>query len=353
MAINLAQKFSNKLDERYKHNSMTDAFCGNSYDWEGVNAIKVYTINTGKLNDYDASATANRFGTPHEVEDEVNTYQLRRKRSFSETIDVTNTQDQMFLKKAVNYLKQMWDYAYVPEIDKYRFKTWAEGAGLGALNSAALSKANIVKAMLTGVTALDDAGVPFDGRVIFLRSDIAIEYRLAEEFSGDGLGQRVTKRQIGELNGTPVVTVPPTFLPGGVAFIIKHKQSTADPTKLKMLRAHNEPQGIAGVLLEGLVRYDSFVLAQKADGIYVYATDAAAACAAPTYSISSNAVTVASTTSGATIKYTTDGSNPKTSDTAKTYSAAVPISADTTFRAYAAKTGLLSSPISGYDAKKT
>ena len=112
------------------------------------------------------------------------------------------------------------------------------------------------------------------------------------------------------------------------------------------------PPGIAGVLLEGLVRYDSFVLAQKADGIYVYASDATAVCAAPTFSIASNKVTIESTTSGATIKYTTDGTNPKTSDTAKVYSAAVDISADTTFRAYASKTGMLSSPITAYDAVK-
>lgn len=352
MAINLATKFSPKLDERYKHNSITDAWCGNNYEWEGVNSIKVYTINTGKLNDYDVTKTANRFGTPHEVEDEVNTYALKKKRSFSETIDVTNTQDQLFLKKASNYLKQMWDYAYVPEMDKYRLKTWAEGAGLGAQNTTSLTKSTVVKAMLTGITALDDAGVPFEGRVLFVRSDIAIEYRLADEFKGDGLGQRVLKRQIGEINGTPVISVPPTYMPSGVVFIVKHKQATADPTKLKTLRAHENPPGIAGVLLEGLVRYDSFVLAQKADGVYVYSADADAVCAAPTFSISSNAVTITSTTSGATIKYTTDGTNPKTSDTAKAYSAAVSISANTAFRAYASNSGMLSSPVAAYDAVK-
>lgn len=353
MSINLALKFSPKLDERYKHNSFTDAWCGTNYDWEGVNAIKVYTINTGKLNDYDATKTANRFGTPHEVEDEVNTYQLLRKRSFSETIDVTNTQDQLFIKKSSAYLKQMWDYGYVPEIDRYRLKTWAEGAGLGTLNTTALTKTTVVKAMLTGLTALDDAGVPFDGRVLYVRSDTAIDFRLADEFKADGLGQRVIKRQIGDVNGTPVVAVPPSFMPKGVVFMIKHKQSTADPTKLKTLRAHNDPPGIAGVLLEGLVRYDSFVLAQKADGIYVYASDADAVCAAPTFSIASNKVTIESTTSGSTIKYTTDGTNPKTSTTAQVYSAAVTITADTEFRAYASKSGLLSSPITAYDAVKS
>lgn len=353
MAINLATKFSPKLDERYKHNSFTDAWCGNNFEWEGVNSIKVYTINTGKLNDYDVTQTANRFGTPHEVEDEVNTYTLRKKRSFSETIDVTNTQDQLFLKKSSNYLKQMWDYAYVPEIDKYRLATWAEGAGLGAQNTTALNKSTVVKAMLTGITALDDAGVPFEGRVLFVRSDIAIEYRLADEFKGDGLGERVSKRQIGEINGTSVLAIPPTYMPAGVVFIVKHKQATADPTKLKNLRAHENPPGIAGVLLEGLVRYDSFVLAQKADGVYVYSSDADKVCAAPTFAIATNKVTITSATNGATIKYTTDGTNPKTSDTAKVYAAEVTISADTDFRACASKSGMLSSPIASYSAVKT
>ena len=56
-------------------------------------------------------------------------------------------------------------------------------------------------------------------------------------------------------------------------------------------------------------------------------------------------IAITSETASATIKYTTDGSDPRTSDTAVTYSAAVGITAATTFKAYASKTNYLDSEV--------
>lgn len=67
------------------------------------------------------------------------------------------------------------------------------------------------------------------------------------------------------------------------------------------------------------------------------------AVANPTFSVNSNNVTMATTTAGATIYYTTDGSTPTTSSTR--YTSAVAIQADTTFKAIAVKSGKVSSDI--------
>ena len=350
--INLADKYEKKLDERYQHRSFTDKWCGSAYNWEGVNSIKVWTINAGELHDYTASG-ANRFGTPAEVEDELNVYTLLKKRSFTNTIDITNTQDQMFIKRANSFLKQMWDERYVPEIDKYRLKVWANGAGLGKVNSTALTKATVVEAVLTALADMDDAAVPSENRVILMASDVAIQTRLASELANNQnwTDKAIVKGKIAELGGVPVVAIPSSYLPSGVEFMVKYKNATADPQKLKMLRSNDNAPGIAGVLMEGLVRYDSFVLAQKADGIYVYSKSGV--CATPTASITSNAVTLTCSTSSATIKYTTDGTNPKTSSTAQTYSAAVTITKDTHFRFYAEASGMVNSAIASYDAVKS
>ena len=56
-------------------------------------------------------------------------------------------------------------------------------------------------------------------------------------------------------------------------------------------------------------------------------------------------IAITSETASATIKYTTDGTDPRTSDTAVTYSAAVDITAATTFKAYASKTNYLDSEV--------
>lgn len=347
--INLHDKWGSKLEERFKIPSITDKWCGTNYEFTGVNTIKTMTLVTGELTDYDPTATANRFGGMTEVDDEMQSYTLTKKRSFDKAFDETHIQDQNFLKKGAAYLKQMWDEALVPEIDKYRFMRWAMGAGLGDTSGTSLTKTNVVEAMLNAHTAMDDAGVPMENRVTFVRSDIAVKYKLADEFkSGEGVKEFVQKRQIGDVEGSPLIKVPRSRMPKGVAFMVKYKQATADPVKLRMLRAKDDSDDLCGIRMQGLVRYDSFVLAQKADGIYCYFDDAAAVCAAPTFNNSSNSVTI--TSSGNTIKYTTDGTNPKNSATAKTYSSGVAITKDTPFRACASKDGKIDSPVVSYQA---
>ena len=103
-------------------------------------------------------------------------------------------------------------------------------------------------------------------------------------------------------------------------------------------------------MLEGLTRYDSFVLANKANGILVYGKDAAAMVTVGTISVSSSKLTLTGATAGASFKFTTDGSNPKTSETADTLTSgttAAPASG-TTIKVYGYKTGLLNSGIVEY-----
>ena len=351
MAINLATKYEPKLDKRFTTRSLTEPFIGSDYNWEGVNAIKVWTLDPGELNDYDSTASAYRFGTPSEVDDEVNIYTLKNKRSFSKVFDTTHVQDQMFVKKNSAFLQQVWDELYVPEVDAYRLAVWANGAGLGKVGSA-LTKSTIMEEVLMAHAALDNANVPTENRVTFIRTDVAVKLKLAAELGNqqNWVNKALLQGEIGEVNGSPVITIPSSRMPAGVEFMVKYKKASADPMKLRMLRAHTDAPGYAGTLMEGLCRYDAFVLAQKADGIYVYA-DSTAGLAAPTFSISGNTVTITAP-SGATVKYTTDGTNPKVSDTAQT-GKSVTITADTKLRAYAEQTGKTSSAIASYDAAYT
>lgn len=341
--INLATKYSTVLDERFSKKSLTDAWCGTDYDFDGANAIKVWTIGQGVIGDYDPTATANRFGTPTELSDELNTYNLRKKRSFTHTLDITNVQDQENIKKANAVLKQIWDEQMVPEIDRYRLNEWAMGAGIVKVNGTALTKSTIIEALLQAQADMSNALVPREGRVIFITESMAVKCRLASElqYNEAFTGDAIVRGQIAMLSNCPVVAVPDGYMPKGVEFMVKFKRASADPVKLKMLRAHTTPQGFAGTLLEGLTRYDSFVLAQKAKGIYVYTRDGAAL---PAISESGGQVTIKGD-SGAEIYYTTDGTNPKCSATAKLYSAPFTLTESCTVKAGAKLSGKLSSGI--------
>lgn len=348
--INLASEYSTLLDKRFTQKSLTDAWCGHDYNFNGVNSINVWTIGQATINDYVASGM-NRFSNnnaPTEIGDEINTYVLQNKRSFAHTLDITNVQDQKNIKKANAVLKQIWDEQLVPEIDAYRLETWAEGAGLTTVGSA-LDKSTVIEAILTGTSAMNNQLVNRDGRVVFVTESLAVKCKLAAElqYNESYTNKAIVNGQIAKLNGMPIVAVPDSWMPTGVEFMIKYKRSSADPTKLKMLRAHTVVPGLAGTLIEGLVRYDSFVLAQKAYGIMLYGTSSGIAAHAP-LTVSSGTATF-TTTGLDDVIYTLDGTNPKVSSSAETYDSSskpASLAAGTVIKFYSEKAGLLPSGVS-------
>lgn len=344
MAINLAAKYSTKLDERFRLASLTDAYAGKKYEFTGVNTIKIWSVDQVKPTDYNRSASSFRFGTVNELGDTVQTMVLTKDRGLTFAIDHGNNQEQFNIKHCNSILKTNWDEVVAPEIDMYRIKTWLNGAGQGAVNGTALTKSTIIEAIMTGGAALSNRKVPKKNRVLFIRESVYIYCKLASEIVGiDTLGEKsVRDGSVGTLDGMKIVPIPDSYMPTGINFLIKYKDSTVDPQTLKVLRVQKNPIGFDADVGECRYIYDSFVLGNKADGLYVHAQSGVQA--APTISISGNQATI--TASGSTsIKYTTDGTNPKTSPTAQTYSAAVPTTAGTVVKAYATKTGSLDSAI--------
>ena len=80
------------------------------------------------------------------------------------------------------------------------------------------------------------------------------------------------KGVVGEIDGVPVIKVPSSYLPVNCEFIIAHPSTTINPKKLTDYKIHRDPPGINGNLVEGRVRYDTFVLEGKKDGIFAHFT---------------------------------------------------------------------------------
>ena len=103
--------------------------------------------------------------------------------------------------------------------------------------------------------------------------------------------------------------------------------------------------GLDGSLLEGRNYFDAFVLGAKADGVYALVANGKV-CAVPTVTKGNSTTEIASTTTGAEIKYTLDGSDPRYSATAKVYTAAITNpAAGVVIKAYAYKTGMFASGV--------
>lgn len=355
MAINYAMKYSAKVDERFKQQSVTAPWTSGDYDFIGVKTIRAYNISTVALGDYSRTGTA-RYGTPAELADSYQEMTLSQDKAFAFTVDKGNDADQLGVKNSAKALKRQIDEVIVPALDKYRLANWANFAGNGAILASAPAATTIVGLIAAGAVALDNSIVPEDGRALFIRATNFNQLRLSTEFlANEKLSEKsLAKGVVGEFMNMKVVKVPDSYLPNAY-FMIVHKSAVFAPAKLTEYKTHVDPPGINGVLAEGRLYHDAFVLGQKCSGIYV-AGVTTKMCVAPTVTYTGGAtdtIAITSTTSDTTIKYTLDGTDPKFSPTALTYSSAISTADYTagtyTVKAYAAKTDLISSLVTTTD----
>ena len=271
MAINYAEKYSSVVDEAFSLLSMTDKAVNKDFDFTGVRTVHVYSMPTAPMNNYTASGT-NRYGTPGELQDNVQDLTLTRQRSFTFTIDKTNAMDTPEgVRDASKALARQVKEVVIPEIDIYRIATMVTGAGTDA--TAAITSANAYDKFLDGQNALLENKIPLLGRLSYVSPTFYKAIKLDPSFikSSDLAQATLINGQLGAVDGVPIIPVPASYLPANVEFIITHPVATTSPIKLADYKIHIDPPGIAGALVEGLVYYDAFVLSKKAKAIYAHA----------------------------------------------------------------------------------
>lgn len=269
----MAQKYEKKVDEAFKKASFTAPLVNNDYNFDGVDTIHIYRIPTVPLNNYSRTGTS-RYGTPAELQDDYDTYQLTTDKAFTFTIDKGNNQDQLNIKDAGRALKREIDQVIVPAQDKQVLSVIGAAAKANTGHSAtgAITKANAYEKFLDGQEVLDNSLVPTDGRVAVVNTSFYKAIKLDSSFTktGDMATKLAYKGLVGEIDGVPVIKVPASYMPTDCDFIITHPIATINPKKLTDYKIHRDPPGINGNLVEGRVRYDTFVLEGKKDAIYAH-----------------------------------------------------------------------------------
>ena len=346
MAINLLEKFSSNIQTIFIKESLVASKLSSDFDFVGVKTVKVITPSTVPMNDYQRTGT-NRYGAPVEMQDVAQELTLTQDKGFSMTIDKGNYQDGGMLKKAAKMLGLQMEEQAIPLQDRYMLNKLAHDAGTIVSSSTALSKSNIVDRISAGTVALDDAEAPSDGRTLFVNSATYNLLRHSDEFMKvENLAEKsLAKGVVPMYENMQVVKVPAGRWPAGVNFVIVHKNAAVAPVKLNETHLHQDPPGISGSLLEGRQYYDLFVFGTKANGVYVDLDSTATVCATPTQ----NNGTFACTTSGVSYKYTTDGSDPRYSASAKV-GASESETPGTIIKVYAFKDGAYPSGVLTYTA---
>ena len=271
MAINYAEKYSPQVDERFKLGSLTTALVNHAYDWLGVSTVKVYSVPTAEMNDYTLTGSS-RYGTPAELNNEVQEMTLAKDRSFTFTIDKKSEDDTMGVMAAGAALARQIDEVAIPEIDTYRISKLVAGAPTAnVIKDVAVTKANAYEKFLAVQEILDNKKVPTGGRICMCTPGYYNMLKLDEAFTkkGDMATKIAINGLVGEVDGVYIIKAPKSYFPENVNFLITNPIVMPAPIKLTEYKIHDDAPGISGHLVEGRIRYDAFVLDQKKDAIGV------------------------------------------------------------------------------------
>lgn len=276
MAMNVASKFSAKVDERFKRKLLTQKAVNEEYDWSGVATISVYSIDTVAMGNYTRSGNA-RYGTVTELGNAKQDLTLARDRSFTFSIDKGNFTETMMTMRAGEALAREIDEVISPEIDVYRLAAWNTAADANGKDDvvadAATTAVNAYSNFLALNESLSSDNVPLTGRVAFMtgayysflkQSNFVVDSEQAYKDRKSGT--------YGQVDGVELVVVPAGYMPSNTDLILVHPTAMVSPRKLEEYKTHDNPPGINGWLVEGRTIYDAFILNNKVDGIAVHRT---------------------------------------------------------------------------------
>lgn len=267
--VNLAEKYSSVVDERFKLASITDVAVNDNYDFDGVNAVCVYSVETVALNDYDRKASSNRYGTPAELGNAIQKLILTQDKGFTFTIDRGNYEDSVMASSAGNALQREIDEVITPTIDKYRLSKICNGAGKTITQD--IAEGDAYQSFLYANLLITEELVPTEGRIAYVTPEFYMLLKLDPKFTGkaDKVNEIGKNGVVSSVDNVSIIVAPSSYLPKDVNFIITHPCATLGPVKLAEYKAHESPQGISGWLCEGRVYFDAFVLDNKKKAIVV------------------------------------------------------------------------------------
>lgn len=162
--IALAEKFVPIIDEVYKKASLTSILDANTQpDFSGVNTVKVMKVTTTGLGDYSKENGYAKGNATLEWE----ALTLKEDRSAALTVDRMDNEETLGQAFGV-IMNEFIRVNVAPEVDAYRFAQYAKTANVGSAAADIADGETAVKAIRTAITAMDEAEVPTEDRVIFI-----------------------------------------------------------------------------------------------------------------------------------------------------------------------------------------
>ena len=290
-SIGLASKYLPILDEIYKVESRTSILDTEEdrVRWINAKTAYLYTTDPVGLGDYSRNAGF----VPGDVDGSWVGYTISQDRGRSFMVDAMDNEET--LDMAFGTLMGEFERTkVVPEVDCYRFAKYAKAASDSMKTAESISTASgAITAIDTATEKLDDAEVPYEGRILFVNPAI---YRLIK----GGISRMVMNDErninynVEFYNDMRVITVPsgrfntvctlaqPTDHDGAggytaagstINFLVIHPSAVMQVVKHAVPRTFSPAvnQEADAWKLDYRIYHDAFVKSNKTNGIYVNA----------------------------------------------------------------------------------
>lgn len=277
MAINLAEKYSNIVDEKFYSVSKASLVTNKDYNFVGAHTIQIYSVGTAPMNDYGRNtAGTSRYGTVNDLGTTLQEVSMEKDRSFTFAVDKMDEDETLGVLNAGSALARQLREVITPEIDKYTYAKISASAGK-TVNEQTITATNAYESLIAGSEFLDESEVPVEGRVAIVTPAYVTKLKSdPKAVLETEIGQNMRiKGVIANMDGLTIQKVPAKYLPTGTNFIVTHPVATTLAIKLAEYKIHTNPQGVSGALVEGRVYYTAFVRNNKKNAIYVSTTEAA------------------------------------------------------------------------------
>lgn len=164
--VALFKKYIDLLDEVYKVSAKTSILDGdNSLVQAGRNAneIVIPKMTMDGLADY--SRNSGYVDGNVTLTHETVKFNYDRGRAFQiDAMDNEETAGVAFGQLAAEFIRTK----VVPELDAFRFATYAGISGIGSASGALSTGENVITALRTAINAMDEAEVPAENRILFI-----------------------------------------------------------------------------------------------------------------------------------------------------------------------------------------
>lgn len=275
MAINLATKFSPKVDEKFTAESKTSLITNKDYEFIGSHSIKIYSVGVAELNDYGRNTDGtSRYGTPKDLATEVQEVSMEKDKSFTFVIDKMDEDETLGALNAGQALARQLREVVIPYVDTYTYAKMASKAGTKKTETITN---NAYEAIVAGNEELDENKVPVEGRVVTCPPSFYTKLKKdTKAVLETEIGQDMRiKGVIANMDGAIIQKVPSSLLPEGANFLLAHPIATTQAIKLADYKIHTDAPGVSGSLVEGRIYFTAFVRNNKAKAIYYSGTSVA------------------------------------------------------------------------------